>query len=106
MAHFTFLETTARDFETSSYMDWKLKDAFMTMLNTRSTTVSFSYRTRDTDGLLFSVVDRFQSSKYIKVKVSSLIVNYDFIDLFCHNFFVGNGIFKGEHSQLKSDNTK
>lgn len=63
-------ETTVRDFKNESYIDWRLKDDFMKLLSNRKTAVSFRYRTRDPDGLLFSVVDRFASSKYIKLKVA------------------------------------
>ena len=52
-------------------MDWALKAGFKSMLNSRRTAISFRYRSRDDDGLLFSVVDETQSSKYIKLKVGT-----------------------------------
>ncbi|XP_052798901.1 neural-cadherin-like [Mya arenaria] len=54
---------------TESFMDWKLKNTFKAALNSKEMTISFHIRTRDTDGLVYSVSDETTSSKFIKFMV-------------------------------------
>ncbi|XP_053376534.1 neural-cadherin-like [Mercenaria mercenaria] len=75
-------DTTKVLFKTQSYMDWQIKNTFKAMLNTRKMTVSFHFRTRDPDGLMFYVSHDSDPNKYILFKIvsSKLQVSYNLGD--------------------------
>ena len=64
---------------TESFIDWKLKNTFFAALNARQMTVSFHVRTRDDDGLIYSVSDRQDGSKFIKFFVCAHVLSNYFL---------------------------
>ncbi|KAL3856809.1 hypothetical protein ACJMK2_011526 [Sinanodonta woodiana] len=77
--------TTIVDFRkdiSGSFMYWRLRDSFLNVANVLKTEVRLSYRTRDTDGLIFHLSDRENSRKYIQLQLQGgkLQVSYDMGD--------------------------
>ncbi|KAK3606482.1 hypothetical protein CHS0354_041433 [Potamilus streckersoni] len=77
--------TTIVDFQRNSagsFMYWHLRDTFLNTANVLKTEVRLSYRTRDTDGLIFHLSDRENSRKYIQLQLqgNKLQVSYDMGD--------------------------
>lgn len=66
-----FSATTIRDLKTNSFIQWSLKDAFISLLSDKQLKVSFHYRTSDKDGVL--ITTNGQADKYITLLVSASI---------------------------------